>query len=254
MEDTGLRVERVGPVGWLLFDRPRVGNAMNGAMMSALPAVWAELDADPEVRCIVVTGKGKAFQTGLDMAALAKDPASMREQSRQTKAAALRLTNVHNGIETPVICAVNGVCAGGGLHFVVDADLVIASDRASFLDPHVSVGQGSAWEAVGLAARGAFGTAARIVLLAAHERLGAEDARRLGLLGEVVPAEQLRDRAQQLAEAVADADPAVARARRRALWTALELGRVEALHTTIAALLGGDHPADRSVTPTSVAP
>src|SRR5690606_36420305 len=111
-----LVVERRGPVGWLLFNRPRAGNAMDAAMMAELPRAWRELDADPDVRCIVVSGSGKAFQTGLDMAALARDPASLRESSRRTRDAALELTGWHLGVTTPVVVAVNGVCAGGGLH------------------------------------------------------------------------------------------------------------------------------------------
>ena len=61
-------VERRGPVGWLVFDRPDVGNAMNARMMDELEAAWLGLDADPAVRVIVNTGNGSAFQTGLDVA------------------------------------------------------------------------------------------------------------------------------------------------------------------------------------------
>ena len=71
-----LRVERRGPVGWLIFDRPDAGNAMNARMMDELERAWRVLDADPEVRVIVNTGEGRAFQTGLDMVQLARDPAA----------------------------------------------------------------------------------------------------------------------------------------------------------------------------------
>src|SRR6185312_6175033 len=101
-------------------------------------------------------GEGRAFQTGLDVVQLARDPAALREQSRRTKRAELRLTAWHNGVGKPVIAAVNGTCAGGGLHFVADADIVIAASDASFLDPHVSVGQVSAYESIGLARKAAF--------------------------------------------------------------------------------------------------
>jgi enoyl-CoA hydratase/carnithine racemase len=235
-----LAVERRGTVGWLTFDRPHVGNAMDAVMMAELPRAWRELDADPEVGCIVVTGRGKAFQTGLDMAALAKDPASLRESSRRTRAAALELTGWHLGVRTPVIAAVNGVCAGGGLHFVVDADVVIAARTASFVDPHVSVGQASAWEAIGLARRGPAGVAARLALIGVHERLGAERARQLGLVGEVVEPDRLLDQAQRLAETIAAGDPAVNRARKQALWRALELGLSDARTATHAR--EGDQP------------
>ncbi len=93
------------------------------------------------MRVIVNTGEGRAFQTGLDVVQLSKDPNALREQSRRTRDFALRLTAWHNEVWKPVIAAVNGVCAGGGLHFVADADIVIASENATFLDPHVSIGQ-----------------------------------------------------------------------------------------------------------------
>src|SRR5262245_42263518 len=136
-----LEVFRVGSVGWLVFDRPDAGNALDAAMFTEIERAWAELDADADVRVIVHTGNGDAFQTGLDMRQLAKEPDALRAASRQTRDAALRLTAWHCHVAKPVIAAVNGVCAGGGLHFVADADIVIAASDATFLDPHVSVGQ-----------------------------------------------------------------------------------------------------------------
>ena len=66
-----LVVERVGPVGWLVFDRPDAGNAMDATMLTELERAWQELNADPEVRVIVNTGSGHVFQTGLDVRQLA---------------------------------------------------------------------------------------------------------------------------------------------------------------------------------------
>src|SRR4051794_10821069 len=115
---TTLRVERRGPVGWLVFDRPDAANAMDARMMRELEVAWRELAGDPDVRVVVNTGAGRAFQTGLDVMQLSKDPDALREQSRRTKNFELRLTAWHNRVWKPVIAAVNGVCAGGGLHFV----------------------------------------------------------------------------------------------------------------------------------------
>ncbi len=72
------------PVGWLIFDRPDVGNAMDARMMTELEEAWRELDDDPAVRVIVNTGNGRNFQTGLDVAALSRDKEAMTEQSRRT--------------------------------------------------------------------------------------------------------------------------------------------------------------------------
>jgi enoyl-CoA hydratase len=223
-----LLLPRDGPVGWLVFNRPAAGNAMDAAMMDALPRAWAELEADAAVRVIAVTGAGRAFQTGLDVGQLAREPAALREMSRRTKRADLRLTGWHLGVTKPVITAVNGVCAGGGLHFVADSDIVLASADASFLDPHVSVGQVSAFESAGLARRGPFGPVARMVLTGAWERVSAEQARRFGWVSEVHAPEMLRPAAQALGEQIAGTDPEQLAAVKRALWQALETGLTEA--------------------------
>ena len=109
-----LIVERRGLVGWLTFNRPESGNAMNATMLAELEAAWRELDADPDVRVIVNTGAGATFQTGLDVAQLSRDRDALREQSRRTRDSTLRLTAWHNQVWKPVIAAVNGVCAGEG--------------------------------------------------------------------------------------------------------------------------------------------
>jgi enoyl-CoA hydratase len=233
-----LIVERRGPVGWLIFDRPDVGNAMDSRMFVELEKAWNQLDADPEVRVIVNTGQGAAFQTGLDVAQLARDRDALREQSRQTRDADLRLTAWHNGVRKPVIAAVNGVCAGGGLHFVADADIVLASSGATFVDPHVSVGQVSAFETIGLVRQSPAEAILRMALVGRHERLSAQRARQLGILSEVVePADQLRDRAQELAELIARNSPAAMAATKAALWGALEAGLSEACRAGAAELV-----------------
>ena len=224
-----LLVERRGPVGWLVFDRPDAGNAMDATMFRELEAAWRELDDDPAVRVIVNTGNGRAFQTGVDVVQLGRDKQALREQSRRTRDAELRLTAWHNQVWKPVIAAVNGVCAGGGLHFVADADIVLASSNASFVDPHVSLGQVSAYEAIGLVRKSPMEPIVRMALTGAHERIDAARARQLGILSQVVdPPDGLRNAAQELAEKVARNSPAAMRATKQALWGALELGLTDA--------------------------
>jgi len=228
MSYEALRVFRQGPVGWLVFDRPDRGNAMDAAMIHELEAAWAELDADDDVHVIVNTGEGSAFQTGLDMVQLSRDPEALREQSRRTKRAELRLTAWHCGVWKPVIAAVNGVCAGGGLHFVADADIVLASTDATFLDPHVSIGQVTAYEVIALVRKSPMEAITRMALVGRHERITADRARQLGILSEVVEPSQLRDRAGELAVAIARNSPAALAATKRALWGALEMGLTDA--------------------------
>jgi enoyl-CoA hydratase/carnithine racemase len=217
-----LRVERRGPVGWLVFDRPLAANAMNATMMDELERAWRQLDSDPEVRVIVNTGAGNAFQTGLDMAQLAREPAALREQSRRTKRFELRFTAWHNEVWKPVIAAVNGVCAGGGLHFVADADIVIASTSASFVDPHVSVGQATVYETIALAKKSPMEAVLRMAFTGRHERLSAQRAYELGICSQLVAPDDLDAEAQAVGELIARNSPAALEHTKRALWRALE--------------------------------
>jgi len=226
---TTLQVGRDGPVGWLVFDRPDRGNAIDATMFTELEAAWAELDADPAVRVIVNTGNGASFQTGLDVRELASNREALREHSRRTRDFELRMTAWHCEVWKPVIAAVNGVCAGGGLHFVADADIVIAAAGATFLDPHVSVGQVSAIETIGMVRRSPMEPILRMALVGRHERMPATRAHQLGIISEIVdPADQLRERAQEIAETIARNSPAAMAATKRALWGALEHGLTDA--------------------------
>ena len=218
-----LIVERRGVVGWLEFNRPEAANAMNAQMMHELEGAWQQLDADPEVRVIVNTGAGRAFQTGVDVAQMSRDREALREQSRRTKRFELGFTAWHNGVTKPVIAAVNGVCAGGGLHFVADADIVIAASDATFLDPHVSVGQASVYETIALAKKSRMEAVLRMALVGRHERISARRAYELGVLSDVVdPPERLRAAAQTLAELIAQGAPEELALVKRALWNELE--------------------------------
>ena len=233
---TRLRVEHRGPVGWLIFDRPNVANAMDATMFDELEQAWAGLAADPSVRVIVNTGEGHSFQTGVDIVQMARDQDALREHSRRTRDAQLRFTAWHCDVWKPVIAAVNGTCAGGGLHFVADADIVIAASDATFVDPHVSVGQVSAYEGIALARKSPMEPILRMALVGRHERVGAARAHQLGIVSQVVdPPERLRDEAQMLAEKIAKNSPAAMAATKRALWGALETGLTEACR------VGADH-------------
>lgn len=217
-----LEVRRDGVVGWIVFDRPERRNAIDATMFAELEEAWDEIEHDPLVRVVVNSGNGPAFQTGLDMGQLARDKEALRTSSRQTRDFELRMTGWHCGVTKPVIAAVNGVCAGGGLHFVADADIVIASDAASFLDPHVGVGQASVFETIGLLKKAPMESISRMAFLGRSERLNARRAEQLGIVSEVVDAEGLWPRAQELAEAIAQRDPSELAAIKRALWDALE--------------------------------
>jgi enoyl-CoA hydratase/carnithine racemase len=223
-----LKLHRRGPVGWLLFNRPDSLNAMNAGMRAELADAWLELDRDPDVRVIVHTGEGRAFQTGVDVAELATDGLGMERYRADLEAYDLHFTAWQQQVSKPVIAAVNGICAGGGFHWVSDADVVIAATTAEFTEPHVSVGQVVAMESIGLLRKMPFEAVMRMALVGRHERMSAQRAYELGMVSQLVPPDQLRDAAQELAEKIARNSPAAMAATKRALWGALETGLTEA--------------------------
>lgn len=223
-----LVVEKSDGVGWLILNRPDAGNAFDALMLDELESAWAELDRDPEVRVIVNTANGKSFCTGMDVVQVARDKDAMRKHSRRTRDAELKISSWHCGVWKPVIAAVNGVCAGGGLHLVADADIVIAAAEATFVDPHVSVGQAVAYEAITLLRKSPMEAILRMTLSGKGERISAQRAYQLGIVSDVVAGDALLSTAQTLAEAIAANSPTAMRATKKALWRSLEVGLSQA--------------------------
>lgn len=234
-----LVVERHGPVGWLINNRPEVRNAMNNAMRDEFADAWIELDRDPAVRVIVHTGNGRDFQTGVDVTEIATDGLGFERYRESTEQFDYHFTSWHQQVWKPVITAVNGICCGGGFHWVADADIVIAASDAQFFDPHVSVGQVVAMEAIGLMKKMPVEAVMRMALVGKYERMGPARALELGMISEIVdPPERLRERAQELAETIAKNSPAAMAATKRALWGALELGLTDACKAGARELVG----------------
>ena len=181
-----LIVERRGPVGWLINNRPDQLNAMSAQMRDEFAVAWKELDADPEVRVIVHTGEGRAFQTGVDVTEIATDGQGMQRYRESVENFDLHFTAWHQEVWKPVITAVNGLCAGGAFHWVADADIVIAASDAQFFDPHVSVGQVVAIEAIGLLRKMPVEAVMRMAFVGKYERISAARAYELGMISQVV--------------------------------------------------------------------
>jgi enoyl-CoA hydratase len=216
-------------VGWLLNNRPQQLNAMNALMREEFAQAWIELDNDPLVRVIVHSGEGRAFQTGVDVTELATDGQGMERYREGLTDMDIHFTAWHQKVWKPVITAVNGICAGGGFHWIADADIVIAASDATFFDPHVSIGQVVAVEAIGLVRKMPVEAVMRMALVGRYERIDAARAYELGMISQIVdPPEKLREAAQELAEKIAKNSPAAMAATKRALWGALELGLTDA--------------------------
>lgn len=187
------------------LNRPSKLNSFDTVMRAELSELWASTNDLAGLRCIVITGSGRAFCTGADVSAMNEDRGGAPTVGEE-------LGYLPRHVPVPVITAVNGICAGGGLHFLAEADFAIAAENATFVDPHVSVGQVSGLEPISLMLRMGEQALTRMVLLGSRERIPAVDALRVGLVTEVVPADVLDARARELAAMVATNSPsAVAR-------------------------------------------
>ncbi len=228
MSESELLLETRGHTAIVTFNRPDRLNALSEAMILDLPDLWRQIGADRNIRSILITASGRGFCVGMDLKRVA-ERGSFRVPKSDKVAEALKLTPMNNDVWLPTIVAVNGVCAGGGLHFIADADIVIASDSASFVDPHVTSGQASALEPISLASRMGLSNALRFAMLGRAGRLSAGEALRLGLADEVVPATDLIARAMAVAEVVAAQSPSAVEATKRAARAARELPYSEAM-------------------------
>jgi enoyl-CoA hydratase len=199
-----LRCERAGAVATVTLDRPEVLHALNAAMFDELETAFAELAADAGVRVVLLTGAGeRAFAAGADIRALTEtDAAGGKRVSERGQ----QVMNQIARCGKPVIACVNGVALGGGCELAMACTLRIAGDKAKLGLPEVKLGlipgYGGTQRLLRLVGRGA---ALQMMLTGAV--VGAEEALRLGLVQEVVPAAGLMARARELAVTIAAMAP-----------------------------------------------
>ena len=224
----------------ITLNRPDRLNAINDAMMDELNQAWADAEKDPEVWTLIVTGNGRSLCSGADLAgSMAVTRAEGAPRGIPTRGEPLlasywqwdapqEATPPFRQMAKPIICAVNGICAGAGLDLVTTCDIVIASEQASFFDPHVSVGIVSGREAVRLARVLPLNIAMRVALMGRHERLSVQRAFDLGLVSEVVPHDKLVERAWEIAAVVNKNAPLAVRGTRLAIRKGLSMPLYEA--------------------------
>jgi enoyl-CoA hydratase/carnithine racemase len=189
----------------LVLHNPKSGNSLTRRMYEQLCDAWIRIEEDPAIKVVTFSAAGERFFcTGADMSALASQ-GSLRLPGEMT-GDAWRLTWRMAGVTKPVVVAVNGIAAGGGLGFVTDGDVVLASRNAKFIDTHVNVGQICGYGALRLVSLIGGSEAKRIAL--AGGALSAERAHALGLVNEIfeTPAEVVAG-ARVTAAKIASASP-----------------------------------------------
>jgi enoyl-CoA hydratase/carnithine racemase len=221
-----IRFESEDRVATITLNRPDAGNSINDQLARELGTAWDRFRDDPGLDVAILTGAGEsAFCLGADMRQMAGYfDAQQRgdDVGSQPIAVMDAMRPRQHGITKPVLCAVNGRCAGIGLAFLTECDIILASDRAAFTDPHVTWGGTSSPVLVGLVGRLPLNTILRLGLLGKGEWLSAERAYELGLVGEVTTPADLMPRARALAARIVAANQPAVRAQKEAIWKALD--------------------------------
>jgi len=235
-----LLYEERDAVALVTLNRPEAHNAFNIAMQRELRELWRSLRTNNDIRVVVLTGAGqKAFCTGIDRAEAInewlEDPNKAEYSTGVVSTpfmyndAGDNINPKHNDLWKPIVAAVNGMACGGALYMLVEADIIIAAENATFFDPHVTYGMVAGFESIHLLQKLPMGETLRVALMGAHERMSAARAHQVGLVSEVVPAEELLERAMWVANAIASAPVLAVQGTLRAVWMANELSRRQAL-------------------------
>lgn len=207
MSDVLLVEVREG-VAVLTLNRPEARNALNSALLKALPRAMTQADEDDEVHVIVLTGADPAFCAGLDLRELGSTGGNLRGGATPTEHG---LAVPWPSLRKPVIGAVNGAAVTGGFELALQCDFLVASERARFGDTHARVGLVPAWgmsvllpQAVGL-------RRAKEISLTGNF-VDADEAWRIGLVNRVVPHESLMPTVRQIAADIVANDGAAVQA------------------------------------------
>ncbi|MEI9414431.1 enoyl-CoA hydratase-related protein [Mesorhizobium sp. Cs1321R2N1] len=198
-----LKIEQRGGVLEIVLDRPKA-NAIDAATSRLMGETFREFRDSADLKIAILTGTGeKFFCAGWDLKAAADGEAADSDHGVGGWAGATELPNLNK----PVICAVNGICIGGGLEAALSADIILAAEHAYFALPEINVGVVPNLAVVGLPRRVPRNVALEFMFTG--RRMDALEAQRWGLVNEVLPIEDLMPRARELATLLADGPPLV---------------------------------------------
>jgi enoyl-CoA hydratase len=224
--DAGIRV--------VTLDRPERLNAMDGALIDDLHGVLDELAADPEVRVVVLTGAGRGFCAGLDLQSspptgiAASDGRGRAQRGMDLQQRIATLVPKLRGLRVPVIAAVNGAAAGGGLALALACDIRIAGAAAKFNVAFVRIGLSGCDIGVSWLLPRAIGTTRAYEMMLTGRMVHAEEAERIGLVVRTVPDEELLDEALATARAICANSPMGIWMTKEVMWSQLEVGSLAA--------------------------
>jgi len=225
--------EDLGDVAVLTLNRPRAGNSLSEALLSALTESLGELAADPRIRAVVIAASGAIFCAGHDlkeMTARRADPDRGRAYFRQMMDACSTMMQAIVQLPKPVIAAVQGTATAAGCQLVASCDLAVASSAATFATPGVDIGLFCSTPMVALSRNVARKHAMEMLLTG--DRVAADEARRVGLINRVVAPGAERDAALALARQIASKSALTVKIGKEAFYRQLEMPLAEAYRYT----------------------
>lgn len=237
MNAPGIVTERDGNVGWIRINRPDRLNAFSGTMREDLDAALAELESAADIRCVIITGIGRAFSTGGDvgvMKELIESDDIVRFESLVRAGA--RVVQRIDDMTKPVIAAINGPAAGAGACLALACDLRIASETATIGFGFLRVGLHPDWGGSYFLPR-LIGPALAAEFTYTGEMISAERGEKMGLLNRVVPAKDLEAAARTLAGQIAGSPAATMTDLRRTLRRSLHTPLGNILDAEVSAQL-----------------
>jgi enoyl-CoA hydratase/carnithine racemase len=213
-------------VATITLNRADKLNAINSEMMAEIKRLWQLVRDTDGIHVVVFRADGdRAFSTGLDRVQGFTYPDNIWNKPDPGES----LDPKYHKLWKPVVAAVSGMCAGGAFYIVGGSDVVIASDEATFFDPHVDFGLVAALEPISMSRRMPLGEVLRVSLMGVEERMSAQRAHQIGLVSELVPHEELWSRAQKVAAIIASKPSVSTQGTVRAIWESLDTGRTQAL-------------------------
>lgn len=233
-------------VATITLNRPDKHNSFSPTQIEELQDVWQKLRHNSNVGCAIVTGAGeKAFSAGIDLTYSYPQPTSLVSINDPM----MRIGPKTNDLWKPVIAAVNGMALGGAFYILGEVEFIVASENATFFDPHVTHGMPCVFEPMLMLQRMPIGEIMRLSLLGRFERMTAQRAHQIGLVQEVVASDQLMAAARWCADVIVSApDPRAIESTVKAIWTAQYMSIHQALQNAPALIniMGGTSIPERA--------
>ena len=224
MDYETILVSKEGPIGVITLNRPQQMNALSTKLVTELIAALSDFERDESVRCLVITGSERAFSAGADI----KEMADMTAVQMTMSGHFFPLWDTGGGYPKPTVGALSGFVLGGGLELAMSLDILIASETTQLGQPEIDIGVMPGGGGTQRLTR-AVGKSKAMEMILTGKRIGAEEARALGLVSRVVPKEAYLEEAKRVANEIASKSPVAIRLAKMSVNKAFEMGLKDGL-------------------------